>query len=320
MRCSRGSADVRCAISVTLAVAAALAGCNPDAGDPDFEARVAEPAYPAGGPAVLFDEGHRNVHTARGRFRPLADLLRADGYRVVSHRGPFTARALAPHAVLVVATAQGPDEIGDRPAFGADEIDVVEGWVRGGGSLLLVTDHFPFGAAARELAARFGVATHGGLTEDPVHHEPGFDDASRLVFSRDNGLLDAGHPIVRGRHPGEAVRTVVTYTGQSIRGPEGAVRLLRLSDAAYDRPPRAEVEREGGDVRVHVTYGDAVPPVGNAQALALEIGRGRVVVIGEAAALTAQRNPDGSKFGMNLPGNDNRQLALNVLHWLSRLS
>lgn len=48
-----------------------------------------------------------------------------------------------------------------------------------------------------------------------------------------------------------------------------------------------------------------------------------VVVLGEAAMLTAQvmRRLDGteSKFGMNVPGNHNRQFVLNVLHWLSRV-
>jgi len=29
--------------------------------------------------------------------------------------------------------------------------------------------------------------------------------------------------------------------------------------------------------------------------------------------------PDGMKFGMNRSGIDNRQLALNIVHWLSRL-
>jgi hypothetical protein len=39
--------------------------------------------------------------------------------------------------------------------------------------------------------------------------------------------------------------------------------------------------------------------------------------------LSAQmiRYSDGRemRFGMNVPGNDNRQFALNVAHWLSRL-
>jgi hypothetical protein len=44
------------------------------------------------------------------------------------------------------------------------------------------------------------------------------------------------------------------------------------------------------------------------------------VVLGEAACLSAQLVAGGKKpFGMNVPGIDNRQLALNVMHWLSRL-
>jgi hypothetical protein len=39
--------------------------------------------------------------------------------------------------------------------------------------------------------------------------------------------------------------------------------------------------------------------------------------------VTAQllRSPNGteSRFGMNEPGNDNQQFALNVMHWLSRV-
>jgi hypothetical protein len=42
-----------------------------------------------------------------------------------------------------------------------------------------------------------------------------------------------------------------------------------------------------------------------------------VVILGEAAMLTAQV-ADGVAFGMNIPGNDNRQFALNIMHWLSR--
>ncbi|TCJ18631.1 hypothetical protein EPD60_03785 [Flaviaesturariibacter flavus] len=53
-----------------------------------------------------------------------------------------------------------------------------------------------------------------------------------------------------------------------------------------------------------------------AQGLALNAGKGRAVVLGEAALLGAQLNRDGSKVGMNYnPGN--RQLALNLLHWLA---
>ena len=42
-------------------------------------------------------------------------------------------------------------------------------------------------------------------------------------------------------------------------------------------------------------------------------------MLGEAAMLTAQVTGRGSrKFGMNWPNNDDRQLALNIVRWLSR--
>jgi len=66
-------------------------------------------------------------------------------------------------------------------------------------------------------------------------------------------------------------------------------------------------------------YGEPAPARGRAQGVALQFGSGRVVVLGEAAMLTAQIGGDGHPFGMNVPGNDDRQLALNILHWLSRL-
>ncbi len=51
----------------------------------------------------------------------------------------------------------------------------------------------------------------------------------------------------------------------------------------------------------------------------MEFGKGRVVVLGEAAMLTARLHRfDGSPIGMNTPGYDNRQFALNVMHWLTR--
>jgi len=56
------------------------------------------------------------------------------------------------------------------------------------------------------------------------------------------------------------------------------------------------------------------------------MGRGRIVVLGEAAMLSAQvlmrPGADGVsrpvfRMGMNRDDIDNQQFALNVLHWLS---
>ena len=65
-----------------------------------------------------------------------------------------------------------------------------------------------------------------------------------------------------------------------------------------------------------------VSAAGRAQGIALKFGKGRVVVLGEAAMLTAQlAGPEKAPFGgLNVPGIDNKQLALNIMHWLSRLT
>ncbi|HET7460727.1 MAG TPA: hypothetical protein VFJ82_05750, partial [Longimicrobium sp.] len=57
----------------------ALAQQGPDT---SWVPNVARPAYPGGGPRVGIDEAHRNFHTATGNYRPFAELLRRDGYRV----------------------------------------------------------------------------------------------------------------------------------------------------------------------------------------------------------------------------------------------
>ena len=86
---------------------------------------------------------------------------------------------------------------------------------------------------------------------------------------------------------------------------DAAIRGLHLSESAYgSRSTSAE---------------------GKAQGLAMRIGKGRIVVLGEAALLSAQiirytdREPRDMTIGMNTAGNDDRQFALNVFHWLSGL-
>jgi hypothetical protein len=46
--------------------------------------------------------------------------------------------------------------------------------------------------------------------------------------------------------------------------------------------------------------------------------QGRVVVLGEAAMITAQIDDGGAAMGMNVPGNDNEAFARNLFHWLWR--
>lgn len=265
--------------------------------DPDFDVSVPQPAYTDKHPAVLFDEAHRNFHTATGRYKAFADLITNDGYRVTPNREPFTPELLAKYDLLV--TANAPGKLGpSKSAFTTMECDVIENWVRSGRAVLLITDHEPFASGSEELGKRFGVHMGLRVTTDPENEIRG-----ALQFSRDKHQL-GDHAILRGRNASERVDCVFTFTGQSLKGPPGSVSLLKLADTAVD-----------------VGRGKRISAKGRAQAIAFKFGKGRVVVMGEAAELSAQiyRHPLEERRGMNSPGCDNRKMALNIVHWLSGL-
>jgi hypothetical protein len=283
--------------------------------DRSFDAGVSTPAYADRHPVMLFDEGHYNAHRASGKYAPFVKLMRNDGYEVREHEGPFTAENLRDADVLVIVNASGgsnPQVFGinlgplrtgerDAPAFSAAEIDAITHWVREGGALLLIADHYPFGSAAASLAAALGVTMHGGFA-DVANQYPNQIDSGAIQFSRANGLL-ADHPIANGRTETERVNLVMSFTGQSLNAPGESILLGLPASATEAVPPPPTFKEQAA---------------GNAQGAALELGRGRVVVLGEAGMLTAQIDGD-TPFGMNVAGIDNRQFALNVAHWLSRL-
>lgn len=311
---------------VVLLLLSAPANAQEQVVDPDFKAAVETPAYGKSGPTVAIDEAHSNFHTATGQYRPFADVLRSDGYAVKASAARFDADALAGVDVLVIANAL-PEDLSNlsKPAFSEQECDVVREWVRAGGSLLLIADHAPFGSAVENLASRFGVAMGKGYVFDQANEHGAI--TTQLTFSRENGLLGT-HPILRGRASSEQVQVVRTFTGQSLGIPEGAAVLMSFSGTAREAATPDDLNAEGVAARnANAPTGSfgahSTPVTGRAQGLAMTYGDGRLVVLGEAGFLSAQliRFADGRevKFGMNVPGNDNRQFVLNVLHWLSRL-
>ena len=273
---------------------------------------VRTPAFTAQHPRVLFDEGHDNASTIglAGRYCPFGRLLRADGFDVERGTSAITADVLAGVRVLVIANATGApkpqffglnlpvstDEKRGDPAFTTAEVRVVRRWVEAGGSLLLIADHAPFGAAAAAMAGAFGVIMHQGFVEVPGER------SDPLLFSTGNGRLGV-HPILTGADPEDAITRVMTYTGQSLDGPTDANVLLRLPPAAMEAVPAGE--------------GLSEQRAGAAQGLALEIGRGRVVVLGEAGMVTAQVY-GREHYGVSAADNNNRQFVLNTMRWLAR--
>ena len=272
---------------------------------------------------VVLDEAHHNIMaTASGGYRPFVSVLTDAGFSVTPNRLPLRPERLAAADIVVIANPNGADErapVDNRaaPAFTEPEIEAVEEWVKDGGGLLLVTDHYPTGVAARPLAERFGVKLSGGWTDDPAHRWalPGYGDIfGYLVFSLENGLLGE-HPITRGADEWEKIEGVSTITGGSMEGPPGSVSLLSLSPTAVDwvpsTTPRAASstppQAQAGDFNPCPSC-DQVSAAGHSQGIAFVFGRGRVVIIGEMGALV----------NYSVPGMQNQQFALNVVRWLAR--
>jgi hypothetical protein len=298
--------------------------------DRSYVPSVSAPAFSGRDrPQVFIDEAHFNVHTASGTYAPFAALLRRDGFWVRRNTAPLSSSALGDtrfggRVILVVSNALGwrgtLQQILNAgglerlvrvqgTALATEEVADIEGWVRRGGSLLLVADHAPAGAAAAALSAAFGIEMTNWWAEDEAHHDAASRNPGFVVFRRDAGMI-GDHPIALGRSPAEQIQVVMTFTGQALHARTGTA-LLTLSSSAREYPYRRSRENEGRSA------------AGLAQAVAVEHGDGRVVVLAEAAMVTAQttRLPDGAtlRFGMNREGTDNRQFALNVMHWLARL-
>ncbi|MGZ8848409.1 MAG: hypothetical protein ACXW3C_18255 [Pyrinomonadaceae bacterium] len=278
--------------------------------DPNFDTTVAKPAYTKKRPKLLFDEAHNNFHTSTGRYKPFADLIGNDGYQVIPNTKKFSAETLDGHDILVISNAIGHARMGateaSNPAFTAEESDAVRDWVKAGGALLLIADHAPMGAANQILAERFGINMSKMYTVDEQNFDKESGNPGFIVYTRESGRL-VDHAITRGRNQSERVNKVIAFTGQSLKGPADGVAFLKLADSAQDRMPGRTSE--------------GVSAAGRSQAIALKVGKGRVIVLGEAAMLSAQiiNGARPIKFGMNRPGTDNRQFALNLVHWLSGL-
>jgi len=171
---------------------------------------------------------------------------------------------------------------------------------------LLFVDHRPYPRAAADLGKRLGLEMLNGYALDYEVWDP-------IVFSRVRGTLTS-NPITDGRTAAERVDSVATFYGHAMR-PErpGIVPIMIFGPEIESMHPKGLWE-----------IGDDTPrlPVGGwLQGAALRLGRGRVVVYGEAGMAVAQRvGPRAEPRGMNAPvAAQNSRLLLNTLHWLTGL-
>jgi hypothetical protein len=295
----------------TLLLLAACGAHAQQVADSSFAPPLPRPAYKEGtGPLILLDEAHHNFHTTTGRYLAFANLARRDGYRVVGNSRKISPDVLRGARILVIANAlaernaSGNWRLPTPSAFDDSEIAAVREWVRGGGSLLLISDHMPFPGAMDGVAGAFGVHMMNGFAMQN-------DSVANGIFAhtrRDGALHD--HPITRGRTAAERVDSVRVFTGQGFRIDRGAPLMTIRGDVVMLMPV------------VAWQFSDSTPRTsarGLLQGAAIPFGRGRVAVFAEAAMFSAQlAGANRSPMGMNDPAAaQNPRFLLNVLHWLS---
>jgi len=326
--------------------------------DHQFRHSIPDPAYPAeSGPIVCFDEGHENHHTAEGSYAPFVTLVRDDGYQVQPTQGPFTREMLSGCDILVSTNPLLPvdqQKEGQYPhdsAFTEEEINILLGWLRDGGSFLFIVDHTPWAGAAAGLMALLGIQVFDGQVHETAVFGQIDEEALQQAASQagvTTGSLrqrigepgDLGpHPIMEGRTEDERVSSVWTFNGSALYpsgnvkplltlGPdatgitalifnwpieqiEGGRFLLKRPGAPPDTIPADEREELIQLLMPTFSMGSWL------HAAALPFGEGRAVVLADGAMCTAQYFGD-SKIGMNAPvAAQNAQFCLNVMHWLS---
>ncbi|MBL8011515.1 MAG: DUF4350 domain-containing protein [Flavobacteriales bacterium] len=271
--------------------------------DPGFRPVFGDAAFPPGeGPVVAIDQAHGNFHTRDGRYQGFARVAEADGHRVRTWDTGFDPEALNEVDVLVIANALHPSNaehwaLPTPSAFTDAEVSTVRKWVENGGALLLLADHMPFAGAASELAAAFGFTFSNGF----ALREP---QRPADLFTIGEGLVAEG--------PAAGLDTVATFTGSAFRPAPEAQPLLELGPAwTLLEPDTAWRFSDGTRQR----SGD-----GWVQGAYLEVGLGRMVLLGEAAMFSAQlAGPERQPVGMNHPlARGNVALLRGTLRWLTR--
>ena len=295
-------------LSHILLLSLLMPACSQQRADNSFTASVTDPVYPdKQGPVIMIDQGHHNFHTLNGRYKPFAELLVADGYRLEPHKGSFSEKSLEEARILVVANALHESNTRNwyKPvlsAFSEEEISVVNNWVKEGGSLFLIADHMPMPGAAGELAASFGVEFINGFAMDTSNRGPD-------TFRRYDSTL-CMHVITSGRNNAEEVDSVISFTGQAFQPPETADPLMVFPDGYLLLMPDTAWSFNASTPVLDIS--------GWSQGCVMKYGEGRLAVFGEAAMFTAQLAGNSQvRVGINSDmAPQNHQFLLNIIHWL----
>jgi hypothetical protein len=282
--------------------------------DSSFNANVVHPKFMKGhGPKILIDAGHHNFLVEIGLIKPLFDVASSDGYQIKIDSMQFTKEYLSNYQLVVIMTAMpfkygSKNQVTDEITFTTDELNALHEWVSNGGSLLMFSEHAPLDKAVTPLFNKFGIQLSIGIVADSLNSDttikmPGWPQQSFLKFTSTNGLLNTEHPITKGEKKNERISNILTYVGGGLTG-DGYTNIFKLSSSAM-------IKKWSGSM-----------PSGtpNSQCLAGNVGKGKLVALGDCNGFIAMNVKSGGyklSAGMHVSEYDWKQFVLNTLHWLS---
>jgi hypothetical protein len=273
-----------------------------------------------GSPVILFDRGHNNYRYDESD-QVFDQFLLRHGFIVRYHRARINEGILEGVDVFHTSNALAPENVDNwslptPSAFTPDEIKVLVDWVRNGGSLLLAIEHMPFGGSYDELAIALGIKVSNGFAVNRLllhdYSPESVSAAGYLLFVRDNESM-AAHPVINGQVPYGQIKHLATDTGSAFLLPAKSTSFITLgSDVISLEPEKSWV------------FSDETPRLsvaGWSQAGIMEIGDGRVAVLGDNFLVTAPEYLEPPFIEDETEaesGAHNHQFTLNLYRWLSR--
>lgn len=308
---------------IVFGFATLLVACSdsPQQSDPDFRPkhRVAHFSSESS-PLVLIDEAHNNFLTLNDRYKPFAQVLESDGFRVGSNDKAITENQLRQVDILVIANALDRNRQDWLPPYGEafddNEVEVLKNWILNGGSLFLVADHTPFPKAIDNLALALGfkfINGHvGNATFSKVNHSLA-EHATTYKKEISQNIDENSQPLFLQsiNNVSPDILKVRSFGGSAFKAPEKAISLLVLGNGITATEPKVPFQVNADTPKI--------PMSGWSQGAVLELGEGRVAVFSEGMMFSSQLvKSTGKTMGLRSVGAEqNEEFLLNIMRWLA---
>ncbi|TQV85819.1 DUF4350 domain-containing protein [Aliikangiella coralliicola] len=262
---------------------------------------------------ILIDRFHQTIYKTKNEdhgAHAMLDIAKRDGFSYRYTDVAITKNTLDTDILIIHGLPNLEVEVAENTTFwkspiSSSELEAIVRWVANGGGLFLTLSHFPGGSGARPLLEAFNVKFRDGYLyskEFPSFTSPDERCSHFFGMSEGNKILKKSHGIFA---MGETVNKVDFHCGAAVfREPDDVILAFPKGSANYDANDRLVEQSD------HY-----------AGMIGFQYGKGKVVVATDQGMF---RNfiftfDEKEKVYVTItsPNNDNANLFVNLLRWLS---